>query len=160
MGVYLHTQTSARTGWEEALCVCQRQPGLLKPKIRETAFMLVTSIQCCQTETSAELVQGLEEFGLVIQGWLFMPPRPLTQGAEGILGACSRSVAWKFWGQASGTAGGDNISIMLEFNIFGFCWKCDFPVCDQISAVKKPFPHLSQHFLKLHTHPAHSAGEH
>lgn len=41
--------------------------------------------------TSAELVQGLGEFG--VRGRLLMPPLLPAQGAEGISGACSRSVA-------------------------------------------------------------------
>lgn len=41
--------------------------------------------------TSAELVQGLGEFG--VRGRPLMPPLLPAQGAEGISGACSRSAA-------------------------------------------------------------------
>lgn len=61
----LFTHTSARTGWEEALC--QRQPGLLKPKLGKTALCWLHQSNAVRLR-SAELVQGLEEVGLVIQG--------------------------------------------------------------------------------------------
>ena len=100
--VCVQTQAKIRT-WRGLDCV-EGNPGLLKQKWRELLHVvyIVSSIavRLRQVQSWCRAVKNSDRY----PGWAIMPPLPLTQGVEEILGACSRSAAWRSLGRASGTA--------------------------------------------------------
>lgn len=102
--LFCFIHTGSKTGWEETLFWSQQAYYSLNDR----CFMLVMPFQCSHTETSAELVQGLEDVGT------FYASTPSNSGGRGDFGCLLSKCCLKVFGSGIWDCGGDTIQFSSQ----------------------------------------------